>query len=164
MPYIIDGNNVMGQIPGWHRDKSAARAKLLSPLAAFSGSKGVRITAVFDGGADEQFPEGAAFRGVKILYAERGSDADRRIQRLVESASDPRGITVITSDRQLAFLVRSAGAKVMRSGDFRRNILENVSAYDRRPDEKPATAEDLEKWLRYFGAAPEDDADDPADI
>jgi len=159
MPYIVDGNNVMGQTPGWHRDKAAARERLLHALAEFSRHKGVRVTAVFDGGADNRFPEGSAFRGVKILYADRGSDADRKIQRLVETASDPRGITVVTSDRQLAFLVRSAGAKVIRSGEFRKSLLESGAQSGGREKER-AIGGDLDQWMRYFGADPQDDPDD----
>jgi hypothetical protein len=35
MAYIVDGNNVMGQTPGWHRDKSKSRRALLQKLAGF---------------------------------------------------------------------------------------------------------------------------------
>jgi predicted RNA-binding protein with PIN domain len=183
MPYIIDGNNVMGQTPGWHRDKRRARSNLLAQLAGFARSKGVRVTAVFDGAPDDLLPEGAAYQGVKVLYAERGSDADRRIQRLVESAPDPRGIIVVTSDRNLGFLVHSAGAKVVRSGEFRQKFLEGEDAYQRtaqparqrgkrtgtpgavygKPSEQPIPRGELEKWMRYFGATPEDDAADLSD-
>jgi predicted RNA-binding protein with PIN domain len=87
---------------------------------------------VFDGAPDPALPEGAAFRGVKILYAERGSDADTRIEQLVDSSPNPGGLTVITSDRQLAFLVRSRGASVVRSGSFRSEVdrlLESTPAH-----------------------------------
>lgn len=163
MPYIIDGNNVMGQTPGWHRDKPAARTRLLAQLAVFAKLKRIRVTAVFDGGADDRFPEGSAYQGVKVLYAERGSDADRRILKLIESSADPAGITVVTSDRQLAFLVRSAGARTVRSGEFRRNELERFHGQDSGQDRKPSSIDDLDRWMRYFGVAPEDDLEDLAE-
>src|SRR5437870_1688970 len=102
MAYIVDGNNVMGQTPGWHRDKPKARRDLLEKLAAFARSKQARVTVVFDGAPDRLVPEGSAFRGVRVLYADRGSDADRRIERLVEDSRNPRSLTVVTSDRHLA--------------------------------------------------------------
>jgi predicted RNA-binding protein with PIN domain len=116
MAYIVDGNNVMGQTPGWHRDKSKSRTALLQLLATFARTKKARVTAVFDGAPDSAFPEGSAYHGVRVLYAERGSDADTRIERLVETAPDPRGLTVVTSDRHMAFLVRSLGATVSHPG------------------------------------------------
>ena len=80
----------MGQTPGWHRDKSGARRKLVEQLAEFARAGKARVTVVFDGGPDRLMPEASAYRGVKILYAEKGSNADARIERIVESSPDPR--------------------------------------------------------------------------
>src|SRR5215467_11755814 len=144
MPYIVDGNNVMGQIPGWHRDRDRARFELLKQLAAFARLRRVRVTVAFDGAPDQKFPEGSAFKGIQVLYARRGSSADDRIVELVESSKDPRGVTVVTSDRQLGFRVRQRGSKVLRSGEFRKQ-LESVVDSPRQPSaEAEPAAEDLE--------------------
>src|SRR4051794_18717542 len=76
MSYLVDGNNVMAQRVGWHRDKPGARRDLLKELARFALSKGVRVTVVFDGAPEQHFPDGASYRGVRVFYAERGSNAD----------------------------------------------------------------------------------------
>src|SRR5499427_9824189 len=149
MPYIVDGNNVMGQTPGWHRDKPRARLELLKRLAAFARLRGARITVVFDGAPDLEFPEGSAFKGIKILYARKGSSADDRIVELVESSKDPRGITVVTSDRQLGLRVRQRGASVLRSGEFRRQMESAVHSPKQPLAKSEPAAEDLEGWLRY---------------
>lgn len=159
MPYIIDCNNVMGQTPGWHRDKSGARRKLLQKLAQFARLRKIRITAVFDGGADSEFPEGSAHQGVRILYARPGSNADFRIVKLVESATDRGGITVVTSDRQLAFLVKSAGGRVLRSGEFRQRMNETIGKATDSGDETVVEDMETEAWLRYFGRLPNDEDD-----
>ena len=150
--FIVDGNNVMGQTPGWHRDKSAARRNLVHQLADFARIKKTRVTVVFDGEPDQMMPEASAFRGVKILYAARGSDADTRIERMVEASSDPRGLTVVTSDRHLAFLVRSRGASVIRSGQFRQQMEEAALRAPVERDDEEFEIDDLDEWLRYFGA------------
>ncbi|MEK6288121.1 MAG: NYN domain-containing protein [Acidobacteriota bacterium] len=157
MAYIVDGNNVMGQTPGWHRDKSKSRRALLEKLAAFATAKKARVTVVFDGGADSEVPEGSAFHGVKVLYAERGSNADARIERLVETSPDSRGLTVVTSDRHLAFLVRSRGASVVRSGEFRKQIERIIELKPKTEDGEQFEMGDLDGWLRYFGSLPQDD-------
>ncbi|HLG14699.1 MAG TPA: NYN domain-containing protein [Blastocatellia bacterium] len=156
MPYIVDGNNVMGQRPGWHRDKPKARRRLLEQIAALARAKKVRITVVFDGGGDREFPEGSAYHGARILYAEPGSDADTRILRLVEASADARGITVVTSDRRLAFAVRACGAKVVRSGVFRRSLDEASEDATHTADAVRPEGGDIEEWLRYFGASSPD--------
>jgi predicted RNA-binding protein with PIN domain len=157
MAYIVDGNNVMGQTPGWHRDKSRSRRALLEKLAAFARGKKARVTVVFDGGPDSAVPEGSAFHGVKVLYAERGSDADTRIERLVETSTDPRGLTIVTSDRHLAFLVRSRGAAVIRSGEFRSQIERLLESTPGAEDGEQFEVGDVNAWLRYFGSLPQDD-------
>jgi uncharacterized protein len=159
MPYIVDGNNVMGQTPGWHRDRPRARRQLIERLAVFARIRKARITVVFDGAPDSGFPDESAFRGVKILYADPGSDADSRIRRLVDSSKDKRGLTVVTSDRQLGFQVRSSGAAVMRSGEFRKEMEEAEQSAPGAQDGEQFNVEDVNEWLRYFGAHPDDDAD-----
>ena len=159
MPYIVDGNNVMGQTVGWHRDKSASRRALLMRVANFARARNARVTVVFDGAPDRGAPEGSAVQGVKVLYARPGSDADTRIEEIVDTSPNPRGLTVVTSDRHLAFLVRSRGAKVIRSGDFRIQ-LESITDRAKKTD-GPERIEsgDVNAWLRYFGSLPEDDDD-----
>jgi uncharacterized protein len=157
MAYIVDGNNVMGQTPGWHRDKSKARRGLLEKVAAFAKLKKTRVTVVFDGAPDPNVPEGSAFRGVKVLYANPGSDADTRIERLVDSSTDPRGLTVVTSDRHLGFLVRSLGASVIRSGEFRSQVERLLDSMQSVADGEEIEVGDINSWLRYFGSLPQDD-------
>jgi predicted RNA-binding protein with PIN domain len=157
MAYIVDGNNVMGQTPGWHRDKSGARRGLLEKLAAFARVKKARVTVVFDGAPDANLPEGSAFHGVEVLYATPGSDADTRIERIVDSSTDPRGLTVITSDRQLGFLVRSRGASVVRSGEFRSQVERLLDSHQSAADGENIEVGDINSWLRYFGSLPQDD-------
>ena len=157
MAYVVDGNNVMGQTPGWHRDKAKSRRALIEKLAAFARAKKARVIVVFDGAPDSAFPEGSAFHGVKVFYAERGSDADTRIQRLVEASTDPRGLTIVTSDRHLAFLVKSRGAAVVRSGEFRTQMDRLLESTPGAEDGEQFEIGDVNAWLRYFGSSPEDD-------
>jgi predicted RNA-binding protein with PIN domain len=157
MAYIVDGNNVMGQIPGWHRDKSLARRRLIEQLAIFARIKKSRVTVVFDGSPDRGLPDGSGFRGVKILFAEKGSDADTRILKLVASLKDRRGYVIVTSDRSLAFQVRAHGATVLRSGEFRKQLEMALQTIPAVEDGEQFEILDMNDWLRYFGATPEDD-------
>ena len=157
MAYLVDGNNVIGQRPGWHRNPARARRDLLEQLATFARVKKARITVVFDGRPDKEFPEASAFRGVKVLYAEPGSDADTRIERLVEAAADRRGLIVVTSDRRLLFTVRARGAGTMRSGEFRSLFEACLTGGEKVEDGETESVEDVAGWLRYFGSLPEDE-------
>ena len=155
MAYIVDGNNVMGQTPGWHRDKAKACRNLLEDVADFARERRTRVTVVFDGAPSPSIPNGSAFRGVKVVYADRGSDADSKIIRIVEASTDPRGLTGVTSDRHVAFIVHSRGAAVLGSGEFRRKMSE-ASLQTPASKEEPNGRTD-DEWLRYFGCLPGDD-------
>jgi predicted RNA-binding protein with PIN domain len=98
---------------------------------------------------------------VRVFYAERGSNADERIKRLVEAARERRTLLVVTSDRQLADYVRRCGAQVIRSGDFRRRMEEALAEVGQEASDAGAgqgvADEEMDVWMRYFGVAPEDD-------
>ncbi|HEY0546905.1 MAG TPA: NYN domain-containing protein [Pyrinomonadaceae bacterium] len=161
MSYLVDGNNVMAQRVGWHRDKPGARRGLLAELAGFASSKRASVTVVFDGAPEQHFADGATYRGVRVFYAERGSNADERIKKIVEASRERRTLTVVTSDRELAAYVRSCGAQVIRSGDFRKRMQEATS--DTQPasseNAKTVSPQDVPDWMRYFGVTPEDDGE-----
>ena len=158
MSYLVDGNNVMAQRVGWHKDKPGARRKLLDDLAGFARVRKVSVAVVFDGAPEQHFADGAKYRGVRVFYAERGSNADERIKRFVEETRERRTLLVVTSDRALADYVRRCGAQVIRSGDFRRRMEEALADTAPEPDtNKGVATEELDGWMRYFGVAPEDE-------
>jgi len=154
MPYLIDGNNVMAQRVGWHRDKPKARRGLMEELAQFARARRVSVMVVFDGAPEQFFADGSSYKGVRVFYSERGSNADERIKRMVEETRGRRTLVVVTSDRQLGDYVRRCGAQVMRSGEFRKKMEE--AAADGGAGE-PSIEGELDEWMRYFGVEHGDD-------
>ena len=85
-----------------------------------AGSTGKDITVVFDKDPG-RLPETSH---VDVVIARRRgrNAADYEIEQLVEGEDDPQRLRVVTSDRDLADKVRAAGAKVVSSGNFRREL------------------------------------------
>ncbi len=157
--YLVDGNNVMGQRVGWHRDKAGARRRLLEDLAHLAGIRKIRIGVVFDGRPDQAFPDGSSYRGVRIHYATPGSDADTRLVELVEASREKRNLTVVTSDGRLTSQIRVRGVRVMRSGELR-DWIDRAREIASNQEESPRVGdEELGGWLRYFGVDPDEDQD-----
>jgi predicted RNA-binding protein with PIN domain len=155
--YVIDGNNVIGGRVGWHRDKPGSRRLLLHDLARLARVKKLRLNVVFDGAPDPQFPDGSSYRGVRIFYARLGSDADSRIVEMVEAERNKKSLVVVTSDRKLTSRVRASGARVMRSGEFRRMLDEIAeNATDQEADTPKIKDDEMSEWLRYFGVEESD--------
>jgi predicted RNA-binding protein with PIN domain len=155
--YVIDGNNVIGGRVGWHRDKPGSRRLLLHDLARLARGKKLRLNVVFDGAPDPQFPDGSSYRGVRIFYARLGSDADSRVVEMVEAERNKKSLVVVTSDRKLTSRVRASGARVMRSGEFRRMLDEIAeNATDQEADMPKIKDDEMSEWLRYFGVEESD--------
>jgi predicted RNA-binding protein with PIN domain len=158
MAYLVDGNNVMAQRVGWHRDKPGARRQMMDELAEFARAKPASLAVVFDGAPEKHFPDGSRYKGIDVYYAERGSNADERIKRFVDDARERRTLSVVTSDRELATYVRRCGAQVMSSGDFRKRMEDATLSCPPLDEARDSIrTEEVPEWMRYFGVDSEDE-------
>ena len=151
MPYLIDGNNLLGSWGG-PRGQDDRRAEVVRRLAAFCRARNVRATVVFDG--HPLRPEMATqdLGPLTLRVPPPGQDADSVIRELVERAARPAELVVVTSDKALFSYVKTLGATVLRAHEW--NALERQIDARRPPApgaEKPDREDDVEGWLRRFG-------------
>jgi predicted RNA-binding protein with PIN domain len=123
---IVDGNNVMGQRVGWHRNKSAAQQQLIDEVEHTALSRNEPHILVFDARPGSTLPGERNHSLLTIQYARYGSSADELILELVYRHSKDSEVSAVTSDRALARQIQVLGAKVLPSGVFRR-MLEQKS-------------------------------------
>ena len=151
MPYLIDGNNLLGSWGG-PRGGDDRRAEVVRRVAVFCRRKRVRTTLVFDGGPLRQDLAAQQLGDLTLRVPERGASADDLIRELIERAPRPADWIVVTSDKALYSYVRTLGAKVMRAhewnNDERRNVREVPEG-----SEKPSREDDVEGWLKKFGGS-----------
>lgn len=145
----------MGQRVGWHRDKPAARKRLLEELVRLTKARKLKLSVFFDGSPEPHFPDGSSYQGVKIFYARLGSDADSRIIEFVEGERNRKGLVVVTSDGKLISRVRACGVRVIRSGEFRQ-LLESIPETTHQQEARVRENE-LNEWMRYFGVDGDED-------
>ena len=118
MRWLVDGMNVIGSRPtGWWRDRPGAMRQLTSALEDFARASGEHVTVVFDGEPFELSSD-----AIEVRFASRrGADAaDDDIAALARDDAD--GLTVVTSDSELARRVQAAGASSVGAGAFRRRL------------------------------------------
>ncbi|MBI3952103.1 MAG: NYN domain-containing protein [Acidobacteria bacterium] len=159
MSYLIDGNNLMGRTRGIDRQAPDARLQVLRRLAAFRnlpGQRPRRITVVFDGAPEPNFPDGSTFQGVHIFYAQPNSTADALIKRRADQQKDKRALTVVTSDRALYNYVRASGVQALTCEQFNHRLQAALEAagIEEKADVQLDTGE-LHEWMRYFGVEEE---------
>ena len=154
MPYLIDGNNLLGSwggpaLPGDGRHEVVRR------VAAFCRARGARATLVFDGAPFRPDLGGQDLGPVSVRFAAEGKDADSVIREAVERSARPAEILVVTSDKALYSYVRTRGASVLRAHEW--NALANGAAPRPRKRgplttsaDKPERETDIDGWLKRF--------------
>ena len=148
MPYLVDGNNLLGSWGGPRGEDG--RAEVVRRVAAFCRAKGARATIVFDGRPLRPDMAVQSLGPVSIRVPPEGQDADSVIRRIVEESSAPGDIVLVTSDKALYSYAKTLGASVLRAHEW--NALERRSAPPAREGgEKPDHESDVEGWLKRFG-------------
>ena len=149
MPILIDGHNLIGRMPALSLADPDDERRLLALLLSYRARTRKAVTVVFDPGGAFALPETQRHGGVEVVFASHGSSADQVIVRRVRRSRDPAGITVVTSDRELAGEAASYGARVKSAEVFAAEL--NALARDRSEgDNSPLSAAELEAWLALF--------------
>lgn len=151
MPYLIDGNNLLGSwggpaLPGDGRHEVVRR------VAAFCRAKGAQATIVFDGAPFRPELADQQLGAVSVRFPGPGRDADSLIREIVDGAARPAELVVVSSDKPVYSYARTRGARVLRAHEW------NAVARDARPrarardakSEKPERETDVEGWLKRF--------------
>jgi predicted RNA-binding protein with PIN domain len=152
MPYLIDGNNLLGS---WGGPKTGddRRAEVVRRVAAFCRARGVRATLVFDGHPLRPDMAMQNLGPLSLRVPPQGQDADDVIRELVERAPRAQELIVVSSDKSLYSYCRTLGAQVMRAHEW--NALERRLAPRRGARdgaEKPEREDDVEGWLKTFSS------------
>jgi uncharacterized protein len=150
MPYLIDGHNLIGQLPDISLDEPNDEAKLVQKLSAFAARTGKRCVVVFDAG----LPGGKSrmsTQSVEVVFASQASSADRVIQERIRKTRDPRFWIVVSSDQVVLDAARQKGMNTVSSTEFAAQ-LRGTSRTSKPPPEKPdrSPPEEVEEWLKVF--------------
>jgi predicted RNA-binding protein with PIN domain len=151
VPYLIDGNNLLGSwggpaVPG------DGRLEVLRRVAAFCRAKGARAVLVFDGAPFRPDLDGQVLGAVSLRFPPQGGDADSVIREAIDRAARPGELVVVTSDKPVYSYARTRGAQVLRAHEW------NALAREAKPyapkgeprGEKPERETDVEGWLKRF--------------
>jgi len=151
LPYLIDGNNLLGSWGG-PRLAGDGRHEVVRRVAAFCRAKGARAVLVFDGAPFRPELEDQQLGAVTIRFPGPGRDADSLIREIVDAASRPGDLIVVSSDKPVYSYARTRGARPLSAREW------NALGREARPQsrkgvekgEKPERETDVEGWLKRF--------------
>lgn len=161
MNLLIDGYNLLNSTDLFGRGPNtleSSRRALLEFLAGVLSPEDCRLTTVvFDAaGAPPGLPRQWSFRGISVQFAGRREEADDLLERLIESSSAPRRLTVVSSDHRVQ---RAARRRRSRAIDSDLWYLEVRRDPHPPPPEKPTVPNDVASWLEAFDMGDAADAE-----
>lgn len=152
MPYLIDGNNLLGSWGG-PQGGDDRRGEVVRRVATFCRARNVRATVVFDGHALRPDMASQDLGPVSLRVPPPGQDADSVICELVERSARPSELVVVTSDKALYSYVKSLGASVLRAHEWNAAFSKIHQREPQSGGEKPSREEDVTGWLKRFGGS-----------
>lgn len=157
MSFLIDGHNLIGQMPDVHLDDPHDEAKLVERLRRYRAHTGARITVIFDSGLPAGESADLSGNGVTVVFARPGVPADVLIIRRIRRVKNPRRLTVVTSDARVTDVARKWGADVVSSREFAAELNApwdvEASAPERlKSADVKLSPQELAEWLALFDA------------
>jgi predicted RNA-binding protein with PIN domain len=160
MHYLVDGHNLIGQMPNIELSDPDDEGKLIRLLHRWTlRYPRDRITVVFDKGIYSH-TRPPRWDRLEVIFARSPSDADARLVHRLRTLPQPRGYTLVSADRAIAAVAAEHGVPVKASRAFAAEI--NAPAADRRsykgrhsqrprPEPKLPQSE-VDAWLKAFDA------------
>jgi predicted RNA-binding protein with PIN domain len=151
MPYLVDGNNLMGTIAGMKVEDASAREELLQMLSRFCHTKGSKLLVIFDGPPHAGLRKKMHYGRVSARFAGPELDADTAILREIEKSRHPREIIVVTSDSRVYQKARTLGAQAINSRDFHTTVQDCLSVQTEEQIKRGLSGTEVDDWMKFFG-------------
>src|SRR5664279_1556818 len=158
MTYLIDGHNLIGQLPDISLRDPNDEAKLVQKLSGFAARTQKRCVVVFDSG----LPGGKSrfsTSQVEVIFASAGRSADDVMKERIKRVRDPGQWVVVSNDRAVIDAARARRITILTSADFAPQLRSTPTPLTKQhaPDadageasDVHVSAEEVEAWLEIF--------------
>jgi hypothetical protein len=142
VPYLLDGNNLIGRERGSSRASDEDREGLVREVCERLRRTRARAVVFFDGPAPRG--AGSSLGSLTLRYAGKVS-ADAAMLEEISKSRAPREIVLVTADRELGRRAREAGASVLGPEEFWSRFGTGGA-----PGKETPSRVDVDEWMRYF--------------
>ena len=150
MPYMIDGHNLIGKIPGLKLDDLEDEQELIKLLQEYCLQTGKNAEIYFDKSATGHARASVHGR-VTARFVRSGETADEAISRhLKRLGNEAANWTVVSSDAQVQRAAKRARARVIPSETFSTDLLAE-SASPGSSDTPTISDDEIDEWMDLFG-------------
>jgi predicted RNA-binding protein with PIN domain len=152
MPYLIDGHNLIAQMPGLSLADPDDEVQLVLRLRQYAARKKQKITVVFDHGIPGGWSRDLSTGPVQVVFAGSHTNADRIILERVREAKTPTNLKVVSSDGEIRRAVEARRAEAISSQEFVQ-MLNKPPPHEPRRDAREdisLSKDEIKEWLRLF--------------
>jgi predicted RNA-binding protein with PIN domain len=154
MRYIVDGHNLIPNVPGLSLEQLDDEQELVKRLLRFCQQGAHQVEVYFDQASAGQ--DGARnFGRVTAHFVRSGQTADSAISRRLHTLGrSARQWCVVSSDRSVQSAARLAQAKVMPAQEFALRLQVSPVQAEPEPRTNPPSPSEVDEWLRIFQEIP----------
>jgi len=152
MPYLIDGHNLIAQMPGLSLSDPDDEVQLVLRLRRFAAHKRQKITVVFDHGIPGGWSRDLSTGPVKVIFAGSHTNADRVILERIREAKTPTDIKLVSSDGAIRRAAEVRRVQVIASQDFAASLYKPPPSEPHRDarENLRLDKDEVKEWLRVF--------------
>lgn len=154
MQWLIDGHNLIGQMPNLRLDDPHDEEKLLGYLRSYRAKTGHSIIVVFDSGSGLGLGGTKKQGGITVQFAPAGKTADQIIANRVRRVKNPQAVIVVSSDRAVQRAAQQAGVRTLNAGEFAQQLHQGSNASS-EPDagskaDIKLSPDEVDEWFNLF--------------
>ncbi|MCK6579237.1 MAG: NYN domain-containing protein [Anaerolineae bacterium] len=142
MGFLIDGHNLIGQLPDLRLDDPNDEAKLVQKLMGFCARTRKKCVVVFDAGLPGGWSK-LSTAPVEVIFASPGTNADRIMRERIQALRDPRQWTVVSNDREVLAAAQARKVRTLRSVEFA-PLLHGTAVGAKTPPPAPGKTPEVE--------------------
>jgi predicted RNA-binding protein with PIN domain len=152
MPYLIDGHNLIAQMPGFSLSDPDDEVQLVLRLRQFAAHKRQKITVVFDHGIPGGWSRDLSTGPVKVVFAGSHTNADRVILERIREAKTPTDIKLVSSDGEIRRAAEARRVQVITSQDFAASLSKPTPSELHRDarENLQLDKDEVKEWMRVF--------------
>jgi len=152
MRYLVDGHNLIPNVPELSLQQLDDEQQLVVRLLAFCQAGSHQVEVFFDNAPAGQ--NGVRrFGRVTAHFVRTGGTADAAIsRRLVSLGRSARQWCVVSTDHSVQAAARAAQAQILPAAEFARRLRQPPTSAAQEEGEPQISQAEVDEWLRIFEA------------
>lgn len=150
MPYLIDGHNVIGQMPGLALDDPDDEVKLCLLVKRWCAQEKRKATLIFDGGLPGGKSQLSNSQLTVVFASDRHTSGDDLVLNRIRDEKNPSGLIVVTSDLRIVKAAKGRGMKVLSAQEYGKGLSRLGQATTKTAKESTMGAAELAEWEALF--------------